>query len=49
MSLIQILSYSQKKEFETPPILNNDVRKEIFTLPEILFTELQTIRLTHQR
>lgn len=41
MSLIQILSYSQKKEFETPPILNNDVRKEIFTLPEILFTELQ--------
>lgn len=33
MPLIQILSYSQKKEFETPPVLNNELRQEVFSLP----------------
>ena len=42
MSLIQILNYSQKKEFEIPPVLSNEVRNEIFTIPEILFKELQS-------
>jgi hypothetical protein len=44
MSLIQILSYSQKKEFEIPPVLSNEVRNEIFTIPEILFKELQSFK-----
>ena len=43
MPLIQILSYSQKKEFETPPILNNESRKEIFSLP--LAVERQMIAI----
>lgn len=34
MPLIQILSYSQKKEFDTPPILDNDIRNEVFALPD---------------
>jgi membrane-bound inhibitor of C-type lysozyme len=33
MPLIQILSYSQKKEFETPLVLNNESREEVFSLP----------------
>ena len=33
MPLIQILNYSQKKEFETPPLFNNESRQEIFLLP----------------
>ncbi len=33
MPLIQILSYSQKKEFETPLVLNNELREEVFSLP----------------
>jgi len=43
MPLIQILSYSQKKEFETPPVLNNESRKEIFSLP--LAVERQMIAI----
>ena len=33
MPLIQILSYSQKKEFEIPLVLNNESREEVFSLP----------------
>lgn len=40
MPLIQVLNYAQRKEFETPPTLSNEIRKEIFTLPEILLREL---------
>lgn len=32
MSLIQILNYSQKKEFETPPLLEYEIRQEIFSI-----------------
>lgn len=43
MPLIQILSYSQKKEFETPPVLNNESREEVFSLP--LTVERQMIAI----
>jgi len=43
MPLIQVLSYSQKKEFETPPVLNNDLRREIFALPDLLQREFNKI------
>ena len=42
MPLIQILSYSRKKEFESPPILEGEIRKEIFTLPLLMKRELET-------
>lgn len=41
MPLIQILSYSQKKEFDTPPVLDNDIRNEVFALPDLLQRELE--------
>ena len=41
MPLIQILSYSQKKEFDTPPVLDNDIRNEVFVLPDLLQRELE--------
>lgn len=41
MPLIQIFSYSQKKEFETPPVLDNDIRNEVFALPDLLQRELE--------
>lgn len=41
MPLIQILSYSQKKEFETPPQLESDIRREIFNLPTTLQREVE--------
>ena len=31
MSLIQILNYSQKKEFETPPLLEYEIRSKQHT------------------
>lgn len=40
MSLIQILSYSQKKEFENPPFLDEKNRDDLFTLPLQLHQEL---------
>ena len=43
MSLLQILSYSQKKEFEIPPILDDAKRNEIFTLPVSLQQELDNL------
>lgn len=36
MSLIQILNYSQKKEFETPPLLEYEIRQEIFSVSPII-------------
>jgi TnpA family transposase len=41
MPLIHILSYSQKKEFDTPPVLDNDIRNEVFALPDLLQRELE--------
>jgi hypothetical protein len=33
MSFIKVLSYSQKKEFESPPLLSDEARRELFTIP----------------
>jgi TnpA family transposase len=41
MSLVQLLNYSQKKEFETPPILDDKTRQEIFNLPTSLLKECE--------
>lgn len=49
MSLIQILSYSQKKEFETPPVLDDDTRNEIFTVPMSLQQELENFESDSNR
>lgn len=49
MSLIQILSYSQKKEFETPPLLDDDIRNEIFTVPMSLQQELENFESDSNR
>lgn len=43
MSLIQILNYSQKKEFEIPPVLDDATRNEIFTLSVSLQQELENL------
>lgn len=42
MPLIQILNYSQKKEFESPPALEEKIQKEIFTIPLLMQRELET-------
>ena len=36
MPLIKILTSIQKKEFEEPPILNQELKNEIFKLPNEL-------------
>lgn len=36
MSLIKIITSIQKKEFEEPPILNQELKNEIFKLPSEL-------------
>ena len=36
MSLIKIITSIQKKEFEEPPILNQELKNEIFKLPNEL-------------
>lgn len=33
MTFLKILNYAQKKEFESPPVLNNESRQEVFSLP----------------
>ena len=33
MTYLKILNHAQKKEFETPPVLNNESRQEVFSLP----------------
>ena len=33
MPLIKILTSTQKKEFEEPPILNQELKNKIFNLP----------------
>lgn len=43
MSLIQILNYSQKKEFEIPPVLDDATRNEVFALPVPLQQELENL------
>lgn len=43
MSLIQILSYSQKKEFESPPTISDETRSELFTLPQAMELQLASI------
>ena len=49
MPLIQVLSYLQKKEFETPPQLNDEMRREIFALPSLLSQQLYSIDLADNR
>ena len=43
MSLIQVLNYSQKKEFESPPLLSDEARSEFFTLPRSMELQLASI------
>lgn len=33
MPLIKILTYTQKKEFEETPVLNQELKSEVFKLP----------------
>lgn len=33
MTYLKILNHAQKKEFESPPVLNNESRQEVFSLP----------------
>ena len=49
MPLIQVLSYSQKKEFETPLQLNDEMRREIFALLSLLSQQLYSIDLADNR
>lgn len=45
MSLIQILNYSQKKEFETPPLLEYEIRQEIFSVSPIIKQQIESIEI----
>jgi TnpA family transposase len=43
MSFIKVLSYSQKKEFESPPLLSDEARRELFTIPVSMELQLASI------
>ncbi|MDD2358657.1 MAG: DUF4158 domain-containing protein [Thiovulaceae bacterium] len=49
MTYIKVLNYSQKKEFETPPQLNDEMRREIFAVPSLLSQQLYSIDLADNR
>lgn len=49
MSLIQILNYSQKKEFETPPLLEYEIRQEIFSVSPIIKQQIESIEINSNK
>ncbi len=49
MSLIQILNYSQKKKFETPPLLEYEIRQEIFSVSPIIKQQIESIEINSNK